>query len=139
MAKTLRAQCLIKAQKLARMAAADATGTVRCVSCDKRMSWKACDGGHYISKGTSAYWALDMENIHPQCKGCNVYGMRHGSAEGQYTLWMIDMYGEDFVRGMHRDKRKTKKLLTADYRAMLVEFDEQLKHHANRLNIAHKP
>ena len=53
MAQTLRKKCLISIQKLARISAADEYGMVNCVSCDKRMSWKDCDGGHYISKGSS--------------------------------------------------------------------------------------
>ena len=114
MAKTLRAQCLEKAQKLARISAADEWGMVQCVSCDKRMHWKECDGGHYIAKGNSSYWSLEMENIHPQCKGCNSFQMKHGSAEGPYTLWMIDFYDIDFVREMQRDKRKIKKFYAAD-------------------------
>ena len=133
MAKTLRAQCLTAIQKLARISAADEYGMVECVSCDKRMHWKECDGGHYIAKGSSSYWALEMECVHPQCKGCNGFGMKHGSAEGQYTLWMIDMYGEDFVREMHRDKRKIKKLYTADYREMLKEFNDLIRYHEERL------
>ena len=108
MAVTLRSKCLTAIQKLARISAADEYGMVQCVSCDKRMHWKECDGGHYIAKGSSSYWALEVENVHPQCKGCNAFGMSKGSAEGQYTLWMIDMYGEDFVRQMHQDKRNSK-------------------------------
>jgi len=133
MGKPLRSQCLIAIQKLARISAADEYGMVKCVSCDKRMHWKECDGGHYIAKGSSSYWALERENVHPQCKGCNGFGMKHGSAEGQYTLWMIDMYGEDFVKRMHRDKRNTKKLYTADYREMLIIFNDLIKYHEIRI------
>ena len=46
---------------------------------------------------------------------------------------MIDKYGEDFVRQMHRDKRKIKKFYTADYRDMLKEFDDLIKYHEDRL------
>jgi len=59
--------------------------------------------------------------------------MSKGSAEGQYTLWMIDMYGEDFVREMHRDKRNVKKLYTADYKDMLKQFNDLIKYHEGRL------
>jgi hypothetical protein len=59
--------------------------------------------------------------------------MSKGSAEGQYTLWMIDWYGEDFVRQMHEDKRKIKKLYTADYKEMLEEFTRLIKYHEDRL------
>jgi len=98
------------------------------------LHWKDADGGHYIAKGSSSYWALEIENVHPQCKGCNCFGMSKGSAEGQYTLWMIDMYGEDFVRQMHQDKRKLKKMYKQDYEDMLKEFNELIKHHEERLS-----
>ena len=107
---------------------------VQCVSCNKKLHWKDADGGHYIAKGDSSYWALEVENVHPQCKGCNCFGMSKGSAEGQYTLWMIDMYGQDFVRQMHQDKRKIKKLYKKDYEDMLQHFNELIKYHEERLS-----
>tara|TARA_R110000803_G_scaffold206581_1_gene273947 strand:+ start:81 stop:482 length:402 start_codon:yes stop_codon:yes gene_type:complete len=133
MAKTMRAKCLEALQKLARLEAADDNGMVRCVSCNKHLHWKEAHGGHYIAKGSSSYWALERENCHPQCVGCNIFGMSRGSAEGQYTLWMIDYYGRDFVDKMHEDKRKLKKIYAADYKDMLAEFNKLIKHHEGRL------
>ena len=133
MSQKLRKKCMTALQKLARISAADQFGMVQCVSCDKKLHWKDADGGHYIAKGSSSYWALEVENVHPQCKGCNCFGMSKGSAEGQYTLWMIDMYGEDFVRQMHQDKRKLKKLYKKDYEDMLQHFNELIKYHEERL------
>jgi hypothetical protein len=133
MKATPRSKCLKAIQRLARISAADEYGMVSCVSCDKRMHWKECDGGHYIAKGSSSYWALEPENIHPQCKGCNAFGMSKGSVEGQYTLWMINYYGIEFVEQMHRDKHKPKKLYVADYREMLAGFQASIKHHEKRI------
>ena len=92
------------------------------------------DGGHFIPKGSSSYWALEIENVHPQCKGCNGFGQKYGSAEAWYTLWMEDYYGKEFVQQMLRDKRKIKKLYAADYREMLADFKAQIKQHEDRLN-----
>ena len=44
------------------------------------------------------------------------------------------MYGEDFVREMHRDKRNLRKFYTADYREMLKEFTDLVKYHEERLS-----
>ncbi len=134
MSQKLRKKCLTAIQKLARISAADQLGMVQCVSCEKRLHWKDADGGHYIAKGSSSYWALEVENVHPQCKGCNCFGMSKGSAEGQYTLWMIDMYGEDLFRHMHQDKRKLKKMYKQDDEDMLKEFNALIKHHEERLS-----
>jgi hypothetical protein len=140
--KTLRAQCLEAIQKLARISAANSNGYAQCVSCDPETHaswhhWKDMDGGHFIPKGSSSYWALEIENVHPQCKGCNGFGMKHGSAEAWYTLWMEDYYGKDFVEQMLRDKRKIKKLYAADYREMLADFKEQIRFHEERLHGEH--
>ena len=140
--KTLRAQCLEAIQKLARISAANSNGYAQCVSCDPETHaswhhWKEMDGGHFIPKGSSSYWALEIENVHPQCKGCNGFGMKHGSAEAWYTLWMENYYGKDFVQQMLRDKRKIKKLYAADYREMLAAFKEQIKFHEERLDGKH--
>ena len=86
MASTLRSKCLKAIQKLSRISAADEYGMVQCVSCDKRMHWKSCDGGHYIAKGSSSYWALEIENVHPQCKGCNAFGMSKGTVALKYNI-----------------------------------------------------
>lgn len=139
MPKTLRAQCLEAIQKLARISAANSNGYAQCVSCDPSTHaswhhWKDMDGGHFIPKGSSGYWALEIENVHPQCKGCNGFGMKHGSAEAWYTMWMEDYYGKEFVQQMLRDKRKIKKLYAADYREMLADFKAQIKQHEDRLN-----
>ena len=44
------------------------------------------------------------------------------------------MYGEDFVRQMHQDKRKLKKLYKKDYEDMLQHFNELIKYHEERLS-----
>ena len=135
---SLRAQCLVAIQKLARMKAANANGYAQCVSCDPNElnswhHWKDMDGGHFIPKGSCSYWALEQENVHPQCKICNRIKMRYGSAEAWYTLWMEDYYGKDYVKQMLRDKRKSRKYYAEDYREMLADFKKQIKEHEKRL------
>jgi len=131
--KTPRAKCLEAIQKLARVAAADDNGNCQCVSCGEWDHWKNMDGGHFIPKGHSSYWALQVENVHPQCKGCNGFGMKHGTAASRYTLWMQDYYGRDFIEEMEATKRNPIKLYKGDYETMLKEFNEQINHHLKRL------
>ena len=97
---SLRKKAYRLAQKLARLSQTDKIGYGRCVSCNKRLHWKKADGGHFIPKKKSAYWALDSKNIHFQCKGCNGFGMRSGIAAQEYTLWMIEEYGLTEVQKM---------------------------------------
>ncbi len=133
MAKTLRKTALELIQLLARISAADDNGYCKCVSCGIIKHYKEMDGGHYIPKGASSYWSLKLENVHPQCKGCNGFGMRHGTATQEYTKWMIDHYSRDFVDQMERDKKKVCKIYAADYREMIAGFRELIKYHEKRI------
>ena len=133
MKATPRKKALDALQKLARLAAADDNGYCHCWSCRNQFHWKEMDGGHYIPKGASSYWALKIENVHPQCKGCNGFGMRYGTAASQYTLSMVDRYGRDFVDEMELTKRTLCKIRKAEYLEMTADFNEQIKHHLKRI------
>ena len=133
MAETLRAKALKTLQKLSRISAADEWGYCKCVSCGKLEHYKNMDGGHFIPKGSSSRWALEESNVNPQCKGCNGFSMKHGSAEAQYTLFMIDWVGKDQVEYMLATKNDPIKFYAADYREMISEWTEQIKAHERRL------
>ena len=130
---TPRSKCLVAAQLLARISAADDSGYCTCVSCGVTDHYKNMQGGHFIAKGDSSYWSLEPENIHPQCPGCNVFGMRFGSASQQYTLHMVDTYGRDYVDSMIATKKTLKKMYKSDYVDFLKETNELIKHHKQRL------
>ena len=129
----LKQECYRAIQKLARIAAADDQGYCSCVSCGVTKHYKDMQGGHFIPKGNSSYWALEIENIHPQCAGCNMWGMRHGSAAQEYTMWMEDMYGRDFVKDMIAKKSSPVKRYKADYEQLLAEFTELIRKHERRI------
>ena len=133
MAETLRAKALKTLQKLSRISAADDNGYCKCVSCGKLDHYKSMDGGHWIPKGSSSRWALDESNVNPQCRGCNAFSMKHGSAAAQYTLWMIDWIGKDQVEYMLSTKNDPIKFYAADYREMIADWSEQIKAHERRL------
>lgn len=133
MPKTLRKKALDTLQKLVRVQAANDSGLCQCVSCRKWFHWKEMDGGHFISKSHSSYWALREENVHPQCKGCNGYGMKFGTAANQYTLWMVDKYGREFVDLMESSKRTPIKIYKSDYLEMIDKWNDQIKLHLKRI------
>lgn len=119
-------------QKLVRLKAAQENGLVQCVTCDKWAHWKDMQGGHFISRG-SKKWKLVEENVHPQCPGCNGFGMKYGNAEAVYTAYMIDMYGRDFVDEMLRTKSEPRKYTRAEVAEMEAEWKEQIKYHEKRV------
>ena len=83
-------------QKHVRLKAADSNGLCQCVTCGKRKHWKEMQGGHFIERG-KAHKTLE-ENIHPQCPYCNQYGMKKASVVLAYRRYMVDLYGEKFVK-----------------------------------------
>ena len=134
MAKTIRTKAIETIQKLVRLKAADDNGYCTCVTCGKMDKYTSMDAGHYIPKGHSSYWSLVEENIHPQCKGCNGFGMKYGTAANQYTLYMIDTYGRDFVEDMEKKKKNSRKYYKSDYNQMIKEWNEQIKEQLKRIS-----
>ena len=126
--KTLRAliddvaKLLQKHVRLKAAVAADKNGFIECVSCNKWFHWKDMQGGHWIERGKQATKIME-ENIHPQCKGCNQYGMRHRThvREG-YSKFMRDMYGDDFCDQMLVDSRKPIKYFRPDLEDMVKDL-----------------
>ena len=131
--ETPRAKALKALQKLVRLKAADENGYCTCVTCGAVARWSEMDGGHFIPKGSSSYWALEEENLAPQCNGCNGFGMKYGDAAQRFTTYMIDLRGRDFVDHMLATKGLPRKLYKRDYEEMLKDWNEQIKYHMNRI------
>lgn len=116
-------------QKLVRMKAANAFGIAQCITCGKEESWKALDGGHFVPRAHKKH-KLREENIHPQCRYCNRY--RNG-ALAEYTLYMIDMYGRDFVEWLWDTKQEVVKPNRDELVDQIRELKEQIKDQGIRL------
>lgn len=130
----LKKQCLEALQKLVRLKAADDQGFCKCTTCEVIKPWNdGMQGGHFLAKGGSSRWALEEENVHPQCMQCNAFGMNGGAAAVNYTLFMQDTYGRDFVEEMIATKSEAVKFYASDYRDMLLDWNNQIKEHLNRI------
>lgn len=119
-------------QKLRRMEMADDNGYCTCVSCGRREHYKSMDGGHFIPRGKHAT-KLEETNIHPQCKPCNGFGMKHGDAEKNYTLWMIDWYGREYVNQLLIRSRKPHKWYRPEVLDLIEEYKERIAEQEDRL------
>ena len=64
---------------------------------------------------------------------CNQFGMKHGDAAQRYTIYMQEMYGNDFVDKMLADAKKPKKLYSSDYRDLIEDWKEQIKEQLERI------
>ena len=112
-------------QRIVRMKAAVHSGSefIQCVSCGKSGSWKEMQGGHFVPRGSAGTKLLE-ENIHPQCRQCN--GPRGGNLIG-YTVYMLDMYGPEFIKELERMKRAGKKWSRPDLIEQIAELREREK------------
>ena len=117
-------------QLLVRLKAADDNGYVSCVVCGvTRHYLDGMQGGHFISRGKLAT-KLMVENVHPECRGCNMPG---GGHEAGWSLYMIETYGKEFVEELHRISRGTKKYLRDEIKEITDDFKEQIKEQQGRV------
>lgn len=111
-------------QLIVRLKARDENGYVSCVTCGATKLYNdGMQGGHYISRKWLATKLLE-ENLHPQCSACN--GPRRGMPN-EYTLYMIDMYGRDFVDELLVLKHQSKKYYKAEILEIISEFKLRIK------------
>ena len=98
-------ECAVLMQKIVRMKAAIHAKNpyIYCVTCGKQDHWKNMQGGHWISRTWTVHKVTE-ENIHPQCVSCNKY--RPERVADDYTMYMVAMYGIDWVEDMVRAKHE---------------------------------
>ena len=116
-------------QKLVRMKASDDAGFCQCVTCGVVKHYKEMDGGHYISRKYNATCLME-ENIHPQCKGCN--GFKNGNMDA-YALYMLDMYGREFLDELNQLKHSVRKFTTAELKEIQADLRKQIKDQEARI------
>jgi len=121
-------------QRLVRLKASDDYGYCSCVSCGTTKHFKEMQGGHYMPRGESSTLLME-ENIHPQCFGCNAFGMKYGIAAYQYDQYMIDMYGRAFVKALLMLKGRTWKWVRADLEDQIKDFKARIKVEEERIGI----
>jgi hypothetical protein len=122
------------AQLLARISRADDEGYCTCVTCGHVGKFNdGFDGGHFIAKGNCSYWMLDPCNIWPQCKSCNGNGMKFGNKEADYTLFMIDQFGREFVDYMKSLEKTIIKRSTLVYDEFISTAHKEINKHKKRI------
>lgn len=119
-------------QKHVRLKAADSNGFCTCVTCGVKKHWKESQGGHFIQR-SKAHKILE-ENIHPQCARCNAWEMKKATTVLTYRRYMVDLYGEKFVRELEDTANNPVKRYRADLenqlkdlRARNRQLEEELK------------
>lgn len=120
---TLLNECANLVQKYVRLKACDSNLYVTCVTCGKRGHYKEMDGGHFISRKYVATKLLE-ENIHPQCKYCNLH-LRGNLI--RYTLYMQEMYGKDFINELERMKNEGRKWMRYEVEELIEDYKNKIR------------
>ena len=120
-------------QRLVRLKASDDFGYCQCVTCGKVDHYKSMQGGHFYSR-RHLIFKLYIENCHPQCPGCNQWGMKTTKIQEAYRIYMEDMYGARRVRAMQKLAWRPSPRFNRDEVIELQrEFARQIKEHENRI------
>ena len=103
---------------------ADENGYVSCVTCGATRQWNdGMDAGHYIpkSRGNAIYFV--EENVHPQCKGCN---LSEGGKHEYYYEYMLEMYGQAGIEELRQLSKTTKHFTVRELLDLEAEYKEKL-------------
>jgi hypothetical protein len=120
-------------QRLVRLKASDDNGYCQCVTCGKVDHYKNMQGGHFYSR-RHLIFKLYIENCHPQCPGCNQWGMKTTKIQEAYRIYMEDMYGARRVRAMQKLAWRPSPRFNRDEVIELQrEFARQIKEHEYRI------
>jgi NinG protein len=116
--KALRRELDAKFSEFIRRRDANEWGEVRCVTCGRSSHWKDMHAGHFIKRQHLAT-RYDERNSHPQDAYCNTY---RGGALIEYTLYMLERYGQGTIDELMRLKRTTVRFRRDDYERMIERF-----------------
>jgi len=108
-----------------RLRTADDRGIAACVTCQRRIPWKAGNAGHFIKRQHLAT-RYDPLNCHFQCVQCNLW---RGGNLIEYYRFMEKTYGRKVVDDLLALKRSTVKLTRPDFEGLIAKFKlPQVKH-----------
>lgn len=109
--------------KYIRLLKSDEYGYCLCVTSGKRMFWTEAQNGHFYSrKYYPTRW--DDDNCHPQSMTDNIF-LRGNYIE--YTKYMIDKYGRDFVDQLGFKARNGKKISTQEIREKTLFYKTEVE------------
>ena len=106
-----------------RLDKSDDEGYVRCVTSGERLYWKEAQNGHFFSrKYLPTRWHDD--NCFPQSMRDNVF--LHGNYI-EYTKFMLDSYGREFVDELEKLAKSGKKITTPEIREKIAYYKTEVE------------
>lgn len=76
---------------------ADETGHAKCCTCPEIRHWKGMDAGHFESR-LKENTLFDEQNVHAQCKGCNM--PPNNGRRIEYAEFLDEKYGAGTAKGI---------------------------------------
>lgn len=102
-------------------------GAFQCVSCRKYKPYSQADCGHFVNRRFMALrWA--EKNCHAQCRSCNRFSEGAGS---EYTLFMIDTYGREYVDYLNSYKNEVVKYSDFELEQLIKDYTKRVKDYEN--------
>ena len=72
------------------------------------------------------------ENIHPQCRRCN---LRSSTSHVGYTLYMLDMYGKEFIEELKQMAARDFKWSRREIEQLHSDIKNQIEYQKHRLGV----
>ena len=108
-----------------RLRTADEFGMVTCVTSGLRGHWKTMQAGHFYTRGRyPTRW--DETNVHVQSVQSNIF------LKGDYinyTRFMIDKYGREYVDELEIKSKSTEKITTVKLKEMIEYYENVVKNY----------
>lgn len=93
-------------------------GISTCVTCGDQKPWREHQNGHYFSRGRqNTRW--DEDNCAVQCMRCNIF-LKGNYTE--YSMYMIEKYGLEFVKQLQAKSKSTEKITTVTIKEMIEYY-----------------
>ncbi len=96
---------------------------VSCITCYRTYPTVEVDAGHFIASYPHGYIRFDEKNVHAQCKRCN---MNQGE-QYLYGLRMIQLYGQEEVNRLQKEKNLEKKWRASELESLIVQYKAKVK------------
>lgn len=128
MRKKLTTAALVKKldrvfSKFIRMRAADACGTVECVTCMKPAHYTEVHAGHFIKRQHMST-RFDPRNVQVQCVRCNTY---QGGRQDDYANWILQNYGHEVFDELMALKRTARKWTREELESEIKRYESLVK------------
>lgn len=108
--------------KYIRMKHADWRGYVVCITCSKRMFWKAADAGHFVP-GRKNIILFDERHVYPQCSRCNRF--RAGNWDKYYVV-MKTKHGQKVIDELIALNNQEKIWKKEELKALLQKYKSKV-------------